>query len=65
MAGVLIDAGGEMAKATLPEKHDAFDKQVPDQMFNGLNNFGVQTIKIDEYLDVEFNKEIREALGMK
>jgi hypothetical protein len=22
-------------------------------------------IEIDEYLDVEFNKEIREALGMK
>ena len=38
MAGVLIDAGGEMAKATLPERHDAFDKQVPDQMFNGLNS---------------------------
>ena len=37
MAGVLIDAGGEMAKATLPERHDAFDKQAPDPMFNGLN----------------------------
>ena len=38
MAGVLIDAGGEMAKATLPERHDAFDKPVSDQMFNGLNS---------------------------
>ena len=38
MAGVLIDAGGEMAKATFPDRHDAFDKQAPDQMFNGLNS---------------------------
>ena len=37
MAGVLIDAGGEMAKATLPERHDAFDKPVSDHMFNGPN----------------------------
>ena len=37
MAGVLIDAGGEITKATLPEKHDAFDKPMPDQLFNGVN----------------------------
>ena len=37
MAGIVIDAGGEVVNATLPERYDAFDKKVPDQMLNGLN----------------------------
>ena len=38
MAGVLIDAGGAMAHATLPEKADAFERPTPDQIFHGMNN---------------------------
>ena len=38
MAGVLIDAGGAVANATLPEKADVFERPSPDQIFHGMNN---------------------------
>ena len=39
MSGVIVDAGGAMAKATLPEKAYDFDRATPaDQLFHGINN---------------------------
>ena len=38
MAGVIIDAGGAMANATLPEKSDNFDRLNPDNLHQGLGD---------------------------